>query len=383
YATPLSPAGYTVGLAPGSELTVPVVGGTRVTSSSVPLLPLVGVGVILFGLLIAALLSRLRRRRSADAAGSDIPLVVSNLAKSYADGYRAVDGVDFTVEHGQVLGLLGPNGAGKTTVLRMLMGLISPSGGQIRVFGHVVAAGSPVLSRLGSFVEGAGFLPHRSGRDNLAMYWAATGRPAKDAHLHEALRIAGLGSAIDRKVRSYSQGMRQRLAIAQAMLGLPELLVLDEPTNGLDPPQIMAMRAVLRDYAATGRAVLVSSHLLSEVEQTCSHVVVMHKGKVVAAGTVAEIVSADGRVVVRVDEPDRAVRVLQTLEGIGSLTVMERESPAGTAQIQVDLEEVPPAEAVRSLVTSGVAVSAIAPRNRLEDVFLALVETPEGDEDDE
>jgi ABC-type multidrug transport system, ATPase component len=233
-----------------------------------------------------------------------------------------------------------------------------------------------VLSRLGSFVEGSGFVPHLSGADNLSMYWAATGRPSADAHMREALDIAGLGAAVDRKVKSYSQGMRQRLAIAQAMLGLPELLVLDEPTNGLDPPQIMAMRAVLRDYAATGRAVLVSSHLLSEVEQTCSHVVVMHKGKVVAAGTVAEIVSADGRVVLRVDSADRAVEVLRALPGVGTITISEPENGTGPAQVQADLERVPAAEAVRSLVGAGVAVSAVAPRNRLEDVFLALVEKP-------
>ncbi len=385
YATPLSPAGYTVGLAQGAALSVPVVGGTRASASSVPLAPLIGIGVIVLGLLAAAVLSRMRRRprHRDDQADSDIPLVVSGLAKSYSDGYRAVDGVDFTVRHGQVLGLLGPNGAGKTTVLRMLMGLIAPSAGEIRVFGQPVTAGSPVLSRLGSFVEGAGFLPHRSGADNLAMYWAATGRPAADAHLHEALVIAGLGSAIDRKVRSYSQGMRQRLAIAQAMLGLPELLVLDEPTNGLDPPQIMAMRAVLRDYAATGRAVLVSSHLLSEVEQTCSDVVVMHKGKVVAAGTVAEIVSADGRVVLRVDEPETAVQVLRALPGVGSVTVMPGSEGSNSAEVQADLEKVPSADAVRSLVGAGVAVSAIAPRNRLEDVFLALVETSEDGESGE
>ena len=151
-----------------------------------------------------------------------------------------------------------------------------------------------ILSRIGSFVEGSGFLPHLSGKANLDLYWKATGRPADDAHMAEALEIAGLGNAIDRRVRTYSQGMRQRLAIAQAMLGLPDLLLMDEPTNGLDPPQIHAMREVLRRYAQTGRTVLVSSHLLSEVEQTCSHVVVVHQGRTIASGTVAELVSSSG-----------------------------------------------------------------------------------------
>jgi ABC-2 type transport system ATP-binding protein len=206
-----------------------------------------------------------------------------------------VDGVTFQVEKGQVLGLLGPNGAGKTTTLRMLMGLIHPDAGEIRLFGHRVVPGAQVLSRLGSFVEGPGFLPHLSGRDNLDLYWKATGRPAADSHVDEAVKIADLGTALDRPVRTYSQGMRQRLAIAQAMLGLPDLLVMDEPTNGLDPPQIRAMRDVLVNYATDGRTVIISSHMLAEVEQTCTHVVVMHGGRGVAAGPVADIVGSERR----------------------------------------------------------------------------------------
>src|SRR6201999_1956272 len=129
---------------------------------------------------------------------------------------------------------------------------------------------------------------------NLRLYWAASGRPFADADFETALDIAGLGASLERRVKTYSHGMKQRLAIAQAMLGLPELLVLDEPTNGLDPPQIAEMREVLRRYATTGRTVVISSHLLAEVEQTCTHVVVLHKGKLVAAGSVAEIVGAGG-----------------------------------------------------------------------------------------
>jgi ABC-2 type transport system ATP-binding protein len=274
--------------------------------------------------------------------------------------------VSFEVRPGMVLGLLGPNGAGKTTTLRMVMGLIQPSAGEIRVFGQLVRPGAEILSRIGSFVEGSGFLPHLSGRLNLELYWRATGRPAEDAHLERALEIAGLGKAVDRRVKTYSQGMRQRLAIAQSMLGLPDLLLLDEPTNGLDPPQIHAMREVLRRYAATGRTVLVSSHLLSEVEQTCTHVVVVNQGRTIAAGTVAELVAASGDMVFTVDDPEAGRLVLSGLPGIGEVAVEN-------GSIQADLGEVPSTLAIRALVEAGIDVMSAAPRNRLEDVFLELV----------
>ena len=211
--------------------------------------------------------------------------MVTGLVKEYPGGVRAVDGVDFTVPTGIVLGLLGPNGAGKSTTMRMMMGLISPTAGDVRIFGELIRPGSPVLSRIGCFIEGPGVLPHLTGRQNLDLFWRASGRIG-DSRMKEVLEIAGLGSAIDRRVRTYSQGMRQRVGIAQAMLGMPELLLLDEPTNGLDPPQIKEMREVMQAYTQGGRTVILSSHLLSEVEQTCSHVVVMGAGKVIAQGSV-------------------------------------------------------------------------------------------------
>jgi len=250
----------------------------------------------ILAILFAFLFVYLRRPRHSDqpVEPTDSLVEVTNLSKVYKDGYKAVDGLSFHVKRGQVLGLLGPNGAGKTTTLRMMMGLIYPTEGEISINGKPIYPGSPTLAELGSFVEGSGFLPHLSGRENLNLYWKSIGR-TDEPFFDEAIKITDLGRALDKKVRSYSQGMRQRLAIAQAMLGMPDLLVLDEPTNGLDPQQIKAMREVLKNYAKTGRTVIVSSHLLSEVEQTCSHVVLMHRGKLIAFGTLKKILNKTGK----------------------------------------------------------------------------------------
>ncbi|SES18975.1 alpha/beta fold hydrolase [Actinokineospora terrae] len=367
YATPVEAAAYRIALAPGAELAVPVVTGSR-SSSAPPAGPLIGIGVVLGVVVLAVVWGLLRRRREddVDASLADVPLVIDGLSKSYPGGLKAVNTLSFRVESGQVLGLLGPNGAGKTTTLRMLMGLIQPTEGSIRVFGHRIHPGAPVLSRIGSFVEGAGFLPHLSGRANLELYWAATGRPREHAHFAEALEIAGLGTAVERKVRTYSQGMRQRLAIAQAMLGFPDLMVLDEPTNGLDPPQIHQMREVLRRYAATGRTVVVSSHLLAEVEQACDHVVVMHKGRLVASGAVDDIVAGGGEATFRVDDPAAAEAALRAVGGVRDVVVEG-------SLVHADLDGLPRSTALAALVTAGVAVEQAGPRRRLEDAFLQLV----------
>ncbi|SFY50462.1 CocE/NonD family hydrolase [Streptomyces sp. F-1] len=370
YASPAAPATYTVSLK--SALSVPT--APAVTTAAAPLpswvwwLPLAGAAIA------AALLLTGRRRTTAPAPDpelAEVPLVIEGLSKRYAgsaDRY-AVRELSFRVERGQVLGLLGPNGAGKTTTLRMLMGLITPDDGEIRVFGHAVRPGAKVLSRVGAFVEGAGFLPHLSGRENLELYWRATGRPEQDAHLEEALEIAGLGDALARAVRTYSQGMRQRLAIAQAMLGLPDLLILDEPTNGLDPPQIREMREVMIRYAAGGRTVIVSSHLLSEVEQSCTHLVVMDRGRLVQAGPVREIIGSGDTLLVGtatpVDEP--VVEKVAALDAVASAVrtddgLLVRLEPGGTAE-----------RLVAELVRLSVPVASVGPHRRLEDAFLTLI----------
>ncbi|MET9545204.1 alpha/beta fold hydrolase [Streptomyces sp. NPDC006627] len=372
YASPAEPAKYTVSLK--GDLTVPTAPGVRTAAAPLPSwvwwLP-VAAAVIALGLLITG-----RRRTTApapDPALAEVPLQITDLSKRYAksaDRY-AVRDVSFRVEKGQVLGLLGPNGAGKTTTLRMLMGLIRPDAGEIRVFGQAIRPGAPVLSRVGAFVEGAGFLPHLSGRENLELYWKATGRPAEDAHLTEALEIAGLGDALTRAVRTYSQGMRQRLAIAQAMLGLPDLLILDEPTNGLDPPQIREMREVMIRYARGGRTVIVSSHLLAEVEQSCTHLVVMDRGRLVQAGPVAEIIGSGDTLLVGLarDISDPLVEKIAALPGVASAVRADDG-------LLVRLDGTPDAGAARllpELVRLDVPVESMGPHRRLEDAFLTLI----------
>jgi ABC-2 type transport system ATP-binding protein len=379
FALPAQSSVYTVGLggaagATTADLAVPSVDGkVQGASSQLRWWVLVAVllGLALVGWVIALLWGRRRARRlsAAEPDGEDVPLRFEGVTKAYKDGFVAVRDLSFEVRRGQVLGLLGPNGAGKTTSLRMLMGLIRPTEGRIKIFGHEATPGAPVLSRLGSFVEGTGLLPHLSGRDNLRLYWASTGRPPEDAHLEEAIEVAGLGTAIDKRVRSYSQGMRQRIAIAQAMLGLPDLLVLDEPTNGLDPPQIHAMREVLRSYAESGRTVIVSSHLLAEIEQTCSHVVVMARGEKIAQGTVEEIVGTGGAVLVVPADPADGDRAEVVLTGLADGLTVERTDDG----LVVDLSGVPRAAALTALVEAGIGVVQFTPRRHLEDAFLALV----------
>jgi len=368
YATPSAPAIYRVALA-----------GPGVIMPSDPALTVVDGGVPWWvwaapaaALVAAALILGLgRRHRGGDVVPelTGVPLEITGLTKRFRDGQLAVDDLSLRVERGQILGLLGPNGAGKTTTLRALMGLVRPQAGTITIFGRRVHPGSPALSRLGSFVEGPGFLPHLSGRANLDLYWRSTGRPAGGAHLAEVLEVAGLGAAIDRRVRTYSRGMCQRLAIAQAMLGMPDLLVLDEPMNGLDPPQIREMRDVLLRYAAGGRTVILSSHLLGEVEQTCTHVVVMHEGRRLAAGPVAEIIGEAGALMVGTPEPEHAVAVLRAMDGIEGA----EPHPDG---VLVHHDGVPPSAVVAGLVAAGVPVERVGPSRRLEDAFLALIAAP-------
>ncbi|WP_205472881.1 alpha/beta fold hydrolase [Nocardioides sp. SYSU D00038] len=356
---------------------------------------LAALGAVLLAALVLALLRR-RGARHADpdpdphpapgpggapGAGADVPLVVSGLVKTYADGHRAVDDVSWEARRGQVVGLLGPNGAGKTTTLRMVLGLIAPDIGEARVLGRRVTPGAAVLARVGALVEGPGFLPHLSGRQNLEAFWAATGRDPAEAGYDDVLEVAALGGAIDRPVRTYSQGMRQRLGIAQAMLGRPEVLVLDEPTNGLDPPQIAGLRPILQRYADTGRTVVVSSHLLSEVELTCSHVVVMHAGRVVTTGPVSDLVdSADTTVLTLAAgaDPEPPAAALRAVAGVDEVEVVA--DPAEPRLVVT--AGLPRPDVVRAAAATGADVVGVSSRRHLEEVFLGVIAAASGDRAD-
>jgi ABC-type multidrug transport system ATPase subunit len=215
------------------------------------------------------------------------------LTKNYNKD-RGVDDVNFAVEAGQICALLGPNGAGKTTTMRMLVGLARPDRGSATILGRATALAAEVLRHVGVLIDGPAFVPHLSGRRNLQLLWRAGGEAWPPPSLAAALALAGLGPDLERKVKRYSMGMRQRLALAQALMGAPDVLVLDEPANGLDPGEVRALREHLIERAADGQAILISSHLLAEVEQLATHVVVLDQGAVVFAGPLAELLR-DGR----------------------------------------------------------------------------------------
>lgn len=300
-------------------------------------------------------------------------IVLAGLTKRYAHGPPVVRDLDLVIERGQVMGLLGPNGAGKTSTLRMLVGLAHPTAGTIDVFGHRMRPGHAVLGRVGCLIEGPGFLPTLSGLDNLRLYWRSGGRPLDEAHLPWALDLADLGDDIRRPVRSYSHGMRQRLGIAQALLGRPDLLVLDEPTDGLDPEQIVRLRSLLRDIGSRGHTVLVSSHLLAEVEQTCTHVAVMHRGTLRTVGPVEDVVRDATRVAIDTDDPVRAHDVLR--RAFGDLDVSTSEQG-----VVVEAPGIPTGDLVRTLVVAGISVRAVLSRGSLEEAFLNLTTEPRSTE---
>ena len=311
------------------------------------------------------------RRVASPGMASGAPAIeIAGLTKEFGS-VRAVDDVSFRVDRGQVCGLLGPNGAGKTTTLRVLVGLLRPTAGAARMLGVTMTPSNPVLARVGTMIEHSDFVPFLTGLRNLQVHWQEAGGDFATANVEEALAVAGLGNAVNRKVKTYSQGMRQRLGIARALLGRPEVLVLDEPTNGLDPGEMREVRDLLRRLAAHDVTVLLSSHLLAEVEQVCSHVVVMDRGRLVAAGTIDELTAAGGSVYFGIDDVARAEQVLAAHPGVRSVTAQ----PPG---LRVDVDGVRRSDLVAALVEAGVGVDTVESSHRLEDAFLGLVAGEEG-----
>ncbi len=294
---------------------------------------------------------------------------VIGLEKSFGP-VNAVEDFSFSVGPGEVCGLLGPNGAGKTTTLRVLMGLERATRGEARLFGTRVVPGVRELARVGAMVEQAAFVPHLSGMRNLKLWWEAGGAKMRDADLDSALAVAGLGKAIDRQVRTYSQGMKQRLGFARLLLGRPELLVLDEPTNGLDPGEIREIRELIGRLSASGATVLLSSHHLSEVEQTCTNVVVMNRGRLIAQGSVSDLVGTNGSVYVEVDDRERARQLLASLPGVAKV------APQGDGLV-VDTSHAARSDLAAALIGAGFKLETIMPTQRLEDAFLDLLATRE------
>jgi ABC-2 type transport system ATP-binding protein len=291
----------------------------------------------------------------------------SGLTKRFRGGQLAVDHVDLAVPDGSVYGFLGPNGSGKTTTIRMLLGLAFPTGGSAALLGVGMPDGATqVLHRVGSLVEGPAFYPFLTGLDNLARYDAAdrTADPkTARTRIDTALDRVGLLSAAKKRYRHYSLGMKQRLAISAGLLRPRELIILDEPTNGLDPQGTREVRALIRQIAADGTTVFVSSHLLAEVEQICTHVGVMRSGRLVFQGSLPELRrTGAARVTVQTADPEAAVKVLTAL-GLADV----RTSPASDGALAPADASVPapadgaPAPADASVPATADAASAPAP----------------------
>ncbi len=285
------------------------------------------------------------------------------LTKRYSASITAVDHLDLRVGEGEIYGFLGPNGAGKTTTLRMLLGLIRPTSGRATVVGH--RPGEPAgLAEIGALIETPAFYPYLSGRDNLRVLARMSDTPFD--RIDTVLGQVGLSSRADDKFKKYSLGMKQRLGVGAALLKDPAFLILDEPTNGLDPQGMAEMRALIHELGREGRTVLLSSHLLGEIEQICDRVGVIRAGRLIAEGTVAELQQRGQGIVVRAEPQAQAQEVMARLP-----FVTEVRASDGAVRVTVAPERA--AEINRALVVAGLSVSELRPAGRsLEEAFFEL-----------
>jgi ABC-2 type transport system ATP-binding protein len=303
------------------------------------------------------------------------PVEARGLVKRYGE-IVAVDGVDLTVDQGDVFGYLGPNGAGKTTSLRMLLGLIRPTRGSARLFGRdPLIQGARALDGVAGFVEGPRFYPYLSGRRNLELL-ADYDDPVSRPRIEEVLEIVELRDRAKDKVRGYSHGMRQRLGIAAALLRQPRLLLLDEPTTGLDPAGMRDMRALVRRLAADGITILLSSHLLHEVEELCNRVAIIRKGKIIYQGALRELMAtAVSGYRLHALEPDRAQAMLLVQPGIANVELRNGD-------VRFSGDEASVAALTVALGRADVAFTSLVPEaESLEDLFLGMTDGESSDRD--
>lgn len=292
------------------------------------------------------------------------PIVIetTNLSKRYGKQIVAVDGLNLAIRKGEIYGFLGPNGAGKTTTLRMLLGLVRPTSGTGKVLGKPLGTAAGI-ARIGALVESPTFYPYLSGRRNLRILARYAGVPI--SQVDAVLDQVELTLRARDTFKTYSLGMKQRLGVAAVLLKDPDVLILDEPTNGLDPQGMTEMRALIRVLGHGGRTVLLSSHLLGEVEQICDRVGVISHGKLIAEGTVADL-RGQAQLLVRADPLQQAQRLAEQLYGIERVQVMDGALVLATDPAQA-------AELARVLVTNGVALSELRPVKRsLEATFMEL-----------
>ncbi len=296
--------------------------------------------------------------------GTDAPAIETHeITKAYGGGLLAVDHLSFRVERGEIFGFLGPNGAGKTTTMRMLLGLVRPTSGEAQVLGHDIRTEMPeILRGTGSIIENPTFYPYLSGRDNLRALARLTRNAS--AGIDNVLDLLDLTGAADRKFASYSLGMKQRLAVGAAILTRPDLLILDEPANGLDPAGIVDMRGLMKRLKDEGHTVLISSHVLHEVEQICDRIAILNRGKVVVEGRVDELLGSRSKIEVRIDRPQEAAAVLAAEPWVQEVT-FENERLLVTAPGDRS------AEITRMLSAQGLYLSEMRPHEQsLEQYFL-------------
>jgi ABC-2 type transport system ATP-binding protein len=295
-------------------------------------------------------------------------IVTENLTKRYRK-LTAVDQLNLEVETGEIFGFLGPNGAGKTTTMRMLLGLVQPTGGNAQIMGMDIAHDLPrILARTGSIIENPTFYPFLSGRENLRVVARLTGAP--DSRIAEVLELVDLVDASRRRFKGYSLGMKQRLAVGAALLSSPDLLILDEPANGLDPAGIVEMRDLMRRLKAEGHTVLISSHVLHEIELICDRIVILSHGKVVVQGRVDALLHARSRIAVRIDRAGEAQALLTPVPWIADVT---REGDL----LLVEAPLTRSAEVNELLGRQGLFASEVRPyEESLERYFLEVTEAP-------